>query len=224
MEVIMSARAEFDHELERLHLDMIRMGGLIEDAIDKSIEALEKRDRELAIQIIQDDKEIDDLDRLIEQECLRLLLKQQPVAKDLRAISTALKMITDMERIGDQAADIADVSLRFDDKPFIKTLEHIPLMAHIASSMVKDSINAFVKSDVEAAKAIFDRDDEVDNLFETVKQDIIAIMVKSTEGADQAIDFLQIAKYLERIGDHAVNICEWVIFSVTGEHKNIKIL
>jgi len=220
----MSARAEFDHELERLHLDMIRMGGLIEDAIDKSIEALEKRDRELAIQIIQDDKEIDDLDRLIEQECLRLLLKQQPVAKDLRAISTALKMITDMERIGDQAADIADVSLRFDDKPFIKTLEHIPLMAHIASSMVKDSINAFVKSDVEAAKAIFDRDDEVDNLFETVKQDIIAIMVKSTEGADQAIDFLQIAKYLERIGDHAVNICEWVIFSVTGEHKNIKIL
>jgi phosphate transport system protein len=224
MEVIMSARAEFDHELESLHLDMIRMGGLIEDAIDKSIEALEKRDRELALQIIQNDKEIDDLDRLIETECLRLLLKQQPVAKDLRAISTALKMITDMERIGDQAADIADVSLRFDDKPFIKTLEHIPLMAHIASSMVKESINAFVKSDVEAAKTIMNRDDEVDNLFETVKQDIIAIMVKSTDEADQAIDFLQIAKYLERIGDHAVNICEWVIFSVTGEHKNTKIL
>jgi len=220
----MSARAEFDHELESLHLDMIRMGGLIEDAIDKSIEALEKRDRELALQIIQNDKEIDDLDRLIETECLRLLLKQQPVAKDLRAISTALKMITDMERIGDQAADIADVSLRFDDKPFIKTLEHIPLMAHIASSMVKESINAFVKSDVEAAKTIMNRDDEVDNLFETVKQDIIAIMVKSTDEADQAIDFLQIAKYLERIGDHAVNICEWVIFSVTGEHKNTKIL
>lgn len=220
----MSARAEFDHELERLHLDMIRMGGLIEDAIDKSIEALEKRDRELAMQIIQNDKEIDDLDRLIEQECLRLLLKQQPVAKDLRAISTALKMITDMERIGDQAADIADVTLRFDDKPFIKPLEHIPLMAHIASSMVKDSITTFVKSDVEAAKKIISRDDEVDNLFETVKQDIISIMVKSNDEADQAIDFLQIAKYLERIADHAVNICEWVIFSVTGEHKNTKIL
>ncbi len=220
----MSARAEFDHELEQLHLNMIRMGGLIEEAIDKSIVALEKRDRELARRIIQNDKEIDDLDRLIETQCLRLLLKQQPVAKDLRAISTALKMITDMERIGDQAADIADVSLRFDDKPFIKTLEHIPLMAHIASSMVKESINCFVKSDVETAKTIIDKDDEVDNLFETVKQDIISIMVKSTDEADQAIDFLQIAKYLERIGDHAVNICEWVIFSVTGEHKNTKIL
>jgi phosphate transport system protein len=220
----MSARTEFDRELEQLHLDMIRMGGLIEDAIDKSIVALEKRDKELAQEIIRNDKTIDDLDRLIETECLRLLLKQQPVARDLRAISTALKMITDMERIGDQAADIADVSLRFDDKPFLKTLEHIPLMAHIASSMVKDSINAFVKSDTDMCREIMSRDDEVDSLFETVKQDIIAIMVKSTSEADQAIDFLQIAKYLERIGDHAVNICEWVIFSVTGEHKNKKIL
>jgi phosphate transport system protein len=219
-----SARAEFDHELEQLHLDMIRMGGLIEDAIDKSIIALEKRDRELAREIIQNDKAIDDLDRLIETECLRLLLRQQPVAGDLRAISTALKMITDMERIGDQAADIADVSLRFDDKPFIKRFEHIPLMANIASSMVKDSINAFVKSDIEAAKEIMKRDDEVDNLFETIKQDIVAIMQKSVEDVDQAIDFLQIAKYLERIADHAVNVCEWVIFSVTGEHKNTKIL
>ena len=220
----MSARAEFDHELEQLHLDMIRMGGLIEDAIDKSITALEKRDHELAIQVIQDDKKIDDLDRVVETECLRLLLKQQPVAKDLRDISTALKMITDMERIGDQAADIADVSLHFNDKPFIKALEHIPLMARIVSSMVKECINAFVKSDIEAAKAIIKKDDEVDNLFETVKQDIIALMIKSVDDADQAIDFLQIAKYLERIGDHAVNICGWVIFSVTGEHKNIKIL
>lgn len=220
----MSARTEFDRELEQLHLDMIKMGGLIEDAIDKSIVALEKRDRILANEIIENDKAIDDLDRLIETECLRMLLKQQPVAKDLRAISTALKMITDMERIGDQASDIADVSLRFDDRPFIKTLVHIPLMANIASSMVKDSINAFVKSDTETAKVTMKRDDEVDNLFETVKQDIIVIMVKSTEDADQAIDFLQIAKYLERIADHAVNICEWVIFSVTGEHKNKKIL
>lgn len=220
----MSARAEFDHELEQLHLDMIRMGGLVEDAIDKSIIALEKRDRELAREIIANDKAIDDLDRVIESQCLRLLLKQQPVAGDLRAISTALKMITDMERIGDQAADIADVSLRFEDKPFVTRFEHIPLMANIASSMVKDSINAFVKSDIEAAKEVMKRDDEVDNLFETVKQDIVAIMQKSIEDVDQAIDFLQIAKYLERIADHAVNVCEWVVFSVTGEHKNTKIL
>lgn len=220
----MSARNTFDQELENLHLSMIRMGGLVEEAIDRSIEALEKRDRELARQIIQNDKEIDDLERTVETMCLRLLLRQQPVAKDLRDISTALKMITDMERIGDQAADIADVSLRFDESPFIKTMEHIPLMAHIASSMVKDSISAFVKGDVQAAHEIIKRDDEVDNLFETVKQDIISVMITSADEADQAIDFLQIAKYLERIGDHAVNICGWVIFSVTGEHKNAKIL
>lgn len=220
----MSARAEFDRDLEQLHLDMIRMGGLIEEAIDKSIEALEKRDKELARAIIENDKAIDDLDRTIEGECLRLLLKQQPVAKDLRAISTALKMITDMERIGDQAADIADLSLGFDDKPFIKSIEHIPLMANIAASMVKDSITAFVKSDVNFANSIMKRDDEVDSLFETVKRDIVAIMLNSAEEVDQAIDFLQIAKYLERIGDHAVNICEWVVFSVTGEHKKTRII
>lgn len=220
----MSARTEFDHELEQLHLNMIKMGGLIEEAIDKSITALEKRDRQLARQIIEDDKRIDDAERDIETECLHLLLKQQPVAKDLRAVSTALKMITDMERIGDQAADIADVSLHFDDKPYIKTIEHIPLMANIVSEMVKESINSFVKGDLELANAIMNKDDEVDNLFETVKQDIISFVVKSKDEADQAVNFLQIAKYLERIGDHAVNVCEWVVFSMTGEHKNTKII
>lgn len=220
----MSARTEFDHELEVLHLDLIRMGGLIEDAIDKSIEALEKRDRELAREIIANDKQIDDLERVIETQCLRLLLKQQPVAKDLRSITTAIKMITDMERIGDHAADIADLTLRFGDQPFIKTLEHIPLMANIASAMVKDSITAFVRTDLKAAHEIIDRDDEVDNLFDTLKQDIIAILIQSPEKADQCTDFLMIAKYLERIGDHAVNIAEWVIFYETGEHKDTRIL
>lgn len=220
----MSARNEFDRELEDLHLEMIRMGGLIEEAIDRSITALEKRDRELAETVIENDRKIDDLDHAIEARCLSLLLRQQPVATDLRAISTALKMVTDMERIGDHAADIADLSLRFDDSPFIKTLEHIPLMARIASSMVKDSINAFVKNDAEFAGEIIQRDDEVDKLFETVKQEIISILAHSTESVDQAVDFLMIAKYLERIGDHAVNICGWVIFSVTGRHKDTKIL
>lgn len=220
----MSARAEFDRELEILHLDLIRMGGLIEDAIDKSIEALEKRDKELAVDIIANDKKIDDLERMIESQCLRLLLKQQPVAKDLRAITAAIKMITDMERIGDHAADIADLTLRFSEEPFIKSLEHIPLMANIASSMVKDSINAFVKSDIVFSREIINRDDEVDNLFDTLKQDIISILVKTPEMADQCVDFLMIAKYLERIGDHAVNIAEWVIFYVTGEHKDTRIL
>jgi phosphate transport system protein len=220
----MSARSEFDRELEMLHLDLIRMGGLIEDAIDKSILALEKKDRNLANVVIANDKQIDDLERVIETQCLRLLLKQQPVAKDLRAISTALKMITDMERIGDQAADIADITLRFGNEPLLRTMEHIPLMAHIASDMVKESINAFVRGDLDLCREITQRDDEVDKLFETVKQDIISILIKSPQSADQAIDFLIIAKYLERIGDHAVNISEWVVFYMTGEHKNTRIL
>lgn len=216
----MSARQEYDQELENLHLNMIKMGGIVEDAIDKSIEALVSRNKDLAIKVIENDKVVDDLNRSIETECLRLLLKQQPVAGDLRAISTALKMITDMERIGDQAADIADVSLNFDDKPFIKSLEHIPLMAQIASGMVKDSITSFVKSDTQLAVKVIERDDEVDNLFDRVKHEIIDILQKSAEQADQAVDFLQIAKYLERIGDHATNIAGWVIFSITGEHKS----
>ena len=220
----MSARSEFDHELENLHLDLIRLGGLIEEAIDHAITALEKRDHALAQTVIQNDRQIDDLDRAIEARCLSLLLRQQPVASDLRAISTALKMVTDMERIGDQAADIADISLRFGDAPFIKTLEHIPLMARIASSMVKESIDAFVKSDVKASHAIIQRDDEVDSLFETVKQELIGVLTRTPDSADQAVDFLMIAKYLERIGDHAVNICGWVIFFVTGERKDTKIL
>ena len=220
----MSARTEFDKELETLHLNLIRLGGLIEEAIDLSITALEKRDRELAESVVKNDRRVDDLDRSIEAQCLSLLLRQQPVASDLRAISTALKMVTDMERIGDQAADIADLTLRFDDSPYIKSLEHIPIMARIASSMVKDSIDAFVRSDVEFSREIIERDDEVDKLFETVKQELISILTHSAEHADQAVDFLMIAKYLERIGDHAVNICGWVIFSLTGKYKDAKIL
>lgn len=220
----MSARIEFDKELEALHLDLIRMGGLIDEAIDDSVTALENRDHALARAVVENDRQIDDLDRAIESRCLSLLLRQQPVASDLRAVSTALKMVTDMERIGDQAADIADLTLRFDDTPFIKSLEHIPLMARIVSSMVKDSIRAFVDGNAQFSHEIIQRDDNVNHLFETVKSEIIAILTKSVESADQAVDFLMIAKYLERIGDHAVNICGWVIFSVTGKHKNTKIL
>lgn len=220
----MSARIEFDKELEALHLDLIRMGGLIDEAIDHSVTALENHDHELAKAVVENDRQIDDLDRTIESRCLSLLLRQQPVASDLRAVSTALKMVTDMERIGDQAADIADLTLRFDDTPFIKSLEHIPLMARIVSSMVKDSIRAFINGDAQFSREIIQRDDNVNHLFETVKREIVAILTKSVESADQAVDFLMIAKYLERIGDHAVNICGWVIFSVTGKHKNTKIL
>ena len=219
-----SARSEFDRELEGLHLDLIRLGGMIEEAIDNAITALVRRDKKLAQNVVDNDRRIDDLDHAIEAKCLSILLRQQPVAQDLRAVSTALKMVTDMERIGDHAADIADISLRFDGSPFIKKLEHIPLMARIASSMVKEGITAFVKSDVESSRETIRRDDEVDSLFETIKQEIIAILTQKPAVADQAVDLLMIAKYIERIGDHAVNICGWVIFFVTGEHKDKKII
>lgn len=220
----MSARTEFDRELEILHLDLIRMGGLIEEAIDQSIIALEKRDKKLAISIIENDNRIDDLEKVIEAQCLRLLLRQQPIAGDLRAISASLKMITDMERIGDHASDIADITLQIGSQPFIKALEHVTLMASVSSSMVKDAVDAFVKNDLELSHEVIQRDDEVDNLFNTVKSGLLMLLSNSTEYADQAIDFLMISKYLERIGDHAVNIAEWVIFYLTGEHKDTRIL
>ena len=220
----MSARSEFDRELESMHLDLIRMGGLIEDAIDRSITALEKRDKQMAQEIVRGDDKIDEMEHSIESKCLRLLLRQQPVASDLRAVSTALKMVTDMERIGDHASDIADLTLQFREGPHTFPLEHFPLMASIASVMVKGSVDAFVHSDLEACKRIIARDDEVDSLFQTVRQYIVEKVEQSPKMADEAVDYLMVAKYLERIGDHAVNIAEWVIFFITGEHKDTKIL
>jgi phosphate transport system protein len=221
---MLGGKKEFGRELESMHLDLIRMGGMIEEAIDKSIYSLEKRDRELAGSIIENDKRIDDIERVIESQCLRLLLRQQPGEKEVRSISTAIKMVTDMERIGDHASDIAAETLRFGDHPFIKPLEHIPLMAHIASGMVKDAVDAFVREDLKAAREVIDRDDEVDKLFDTVKQDLTALIKLSNDNVDQSIDLLLIAKYLERIGDHAVNVAGWVIFYMTGERKNTKII
>ena len=220
----MSARSEFDRELESMHLDLIRMGGLIEDAIDRSITAMEKRDKEMAKEIMQGDDRIDEMEHTIESRCLRLLLRQQPVASDLRAVSTALKMVTDMERIGDHASDIADLTLQFRGGPFLHLMEHFPLMASIASDMVKEAVDAFVKSDLDTCKRVIARDDEVDSLFETVRRDIVQAVEHPPECAEEAVDYLMVAKYRERIGDHAVNLAEWVIFFLTGEHKDTKIL
>lgn len=217
-------RTEFENELEQLHLRLIRMGGLVEEAIDRSITAFEKHDNEMAQSIVNNDKKIDDLEREVETQCLRLLLRQQPVAKDLRAISTALKIVTDMERIGDHAVGIADILLRLGEHPLTQMLDHIPLMAHIASSMVKDSVNAFVHSDMKVSREVINRDDEVDHLFHTIQQEIISMLVQNTGNADETIDLLMIAKYIERIGDHAENIAEWVIFYVTGSLKDQQII
>lgn len=217
------SRTYFDKELEILHTDLIKMGAMIEEAIEKSIKALETGDHELADEVIHFDKQVDDIEKVIESRCLRLLLRQQPVAKDLRAISTAIKMITDMERIGDQAADIADIAKRFQENNITKISEHIPNMAAIAIEMVSASINAFINSDLAAARKTMERDDEVDNLFDIVKQELIHILKTDPSKADEAIDVMMIAKYIERIGDHAVNICEWVEFYETGVHKSTQL-
>ncbi len=220
----MSARITFDGELKLLHLDLVKMASMIETAIDDSIKALTTTDKELAMKVVEKDREVDDIEKSIEARCLTLLMRQQPVAKDLRNISTALKMITDMERIGDQAADIAELSTRFEKINTMAVVKHLPQMAKITISMVHDSINAFIQGDLELAKKVIKTDDEVDSLFESVKIDIISILIDDKNMADDAIDTLMIAKYLERIGDHAVNICEWVEFYFTGEHKNQRIL
>lgn len=220
----MTTRSLFDRELQNLNLDLLHMCALVQEAIDNAVAALEHRDEELAKAVIAGDKEIDSAERAVESRALRLLLQQQPVARDLRSISTALKMITDMERIGDQAADIADLSLRFKNKKPLKEFVHIPQMADSAISMVRQSIDAFVHADAALAREVIGRDDEVDALFDQVKDDICGLISSGSGDPDDAIDLLMIAKYLERIGDHATNIAEWVIFSITGEHKDMKIL
>ena len=211
-------RHRFDQELDNLNLKLIKMGGLIENAIEYSAKALINQDLSMAARVNELEIEIDDMEKDIESHCLKLLLQQQPVASDLRIISTALKMITDMERIGDNAEDIAEIAKYMVNQKFIKDLVHIPQMAEATISMVKGSIDAFVNKDKELAEKVCSWDDIVDDLFQTVKKELIEKIQENTENGEQAIDLIMIAKYLERIGDHAENIAEWVIFSITGEH------
>ncbi len=220
----MTARNIFDQELELLHLDIIKMGGLAEEAIENAVKAFKLHDNKLAASVIKKDSQVDDMERQIEAKCLSLIIRQQPVARDLRKISTALKMITDIERIADNAADISELSIEISGEHIFDIVRHIPIMADIAVNMVHESINAFVNSDLELAKQVVDMDDKVDELFCKVKADISDILRDGKDTQNNTIDFLMIAKYLERIGDHAVNICEWVEFSRTGEHKKQKIM
>ncbi len=217
-------RSRFDEQLMELNNNLIEMGALIERAISRATVALLNQDAETAMRIIEGDPEIDDKEKEIESLCLKLLLNQQPVAKDLRLISTALKMITDMERIGDQAADISELCVYLSGLAYIKQLEHIPQMAEAIIKMVKDAIDAFVKKDLALAESVIDYDDVVDDLYVAVKNDLIGLVHDDVKNGEQAFDLLQIAKYYERIGDHAVNIAEWVIFSITGKHKNKQVL
>ncbi len=216
-------RNRFDRELEALNRELMEMGFLIEQAIENAVGALLKRNTQEARQAIAFDSEVDAKERDIERRCLKLLLQQQPVATDLRLVSTALKMITDMERIGDQAADIAEICLTLSEIPGLD-LEMIPQMAQTTISMVKDSIDAFVARDQKLAAEVIDRDDVVDDLFLQVKHRLVVLIQQNSAQGEAIADMLMVAKYLERIGDHATNIAEWVEFAITGIHKNAKIL
>ncbi len=212
-------RNRFDSQLEQLNNRLIEMGALTESAIQLVLQALLEQDMEKVQEILLTEREIDQKEKDIESLCLKLLLHQQPVASDLRLISSALKMITDLERIGDQAADIAELVVVMSGSPYIKRLEHISQMAQATGKMVTKSVDAFVKRDVALAEEVCRYDDVVDQLFDTVKNDLISLIRENVESGGQAVDLLMVAKYFERIGDHAVNVAEWVIFSITGKHK-----
>jgi len=207
----------FDEQLMELNDKLLEMGALIEKAITLTSQALIEQNVVLAKKVIEVEVEVDQKEKEIEALCLKLLLQQQPVAKDLRLISAALKMITDMERIGDQAADISEIVIMMDGAPYIKKLEHIPQMAEATVKMVSNSIDAFIKKDLELSQSVLEYDDVVDDLFDRVKFDLIELIRADNANGEQAIDLLMIAKYFERIGDHACNIAEWVVYSITGK-------
>lgn len=213
-------RNRFDEQLMQLNRELIEMGALCEEAISVASESLLANDKQLASKVAPLDSEIDRKERTIESLCLKLLLQQQPVARDLRQISAALKMITDMERIGDQAEDIAEIICSIDVYPAGNS-RLLQEMADATIKMVTESVDAFVKNDIIIAKKVIEDDDIVDSYFDQIKQKLIANIAEDPDNGEFAIDILIIAKYFERIGDHAVNIAEWVIFSVTGEHKEV---
>ena len=214
-------RNRFDEQLSLLNHELLEMGALVESAIRSATTALVNQDVEAALASIAADKDVDQAERDIESLCLKLLLQQQPVARDLRLISSALKMITDMERIGDQASDISEIVIYLSSEPYIKQLEHLPLMAEKAIRMVTAALDAYVRKDVKLAQEVMEMDDEIDSLFTTVKDELITLIRGDAATGSQAIDLLMIAKYYERIGDHAQNIAEWVEYALTGRHKGV---
>ena len=212
-------RNRFDRQLKTLNDELIEMGNMIEKSIEKALVALITQNVEKAKKVIAYDAEIDRQEREIESLCMKLLLQQQPVASDLRLISSALKMITDMERIGDQAADIAELAIFMADKPYIKDLKHINQMGQETMVMVASSVDAFVEKNLQKAQKVLEHDDIVDELFNEIKKELIEMIHVNKDIGEQAADLLMVAKYFERIGDHATNIAEWVIYSITGKHE-----
>ena len=215
----MSLRKLFEEELADLKKELVEMCRLTEQMLGDAITALVNKDRELGKSVGLADKRVDEYETDIEKKCMRILLKQQPVAKDFREVSTALKMITDIERFGDQASDIGELVYTMPGDKYIKKLEHITAMGNLAMKMVRESVNSFIVNDDALADEVIRLDDRMDELFLTVKEELIALIKKDGANGDQAIELMMVAKYFERIGDHAVNVAEWTKYNETGVHE-----
>ena len=212
-------RSKFDEQLNQLNKEMMNMGVMIDESIQKAIKALMKQDVDLATEIMTADEEVDRQQKKIEQICFNLLIQQQPVARDLRMITAAMKMVTDMERIGDHAADISEMTVVMADHPYQLNLGSVNRMASETTVMLIQSIEAYIEKDISKAKKVIERDDVVDGLFDQLKSEIIEMIHSKPEEAEQTADMLMVGKYFERIGDHATNIAEWVIFSLEEKSR-----
>lgn len=214
-------RTGFDIALGELHDELLRMGSIVEKQIHLCIEALVNQDEEMAVQIIANDDLVDDLQKDIEDKCIRLIGKEQPLATDLRVLFTTSKIVTDLERMADHAVDIAKIVRRIKKEKYINELINIQKMADKIKDMIKEALDAYVECDAKKAYAVSKKDDEVDIIYKIVFNQLIAEMIKDNSTVNQAAQLLFVCKYLERIGDHVTNICEWTIYQVTGEYKDL---
>lgn len=214
-------RLHFQQNLEEIKHKVLRMGSMVEAIVDKAVNSLKEQNLEAAKSIIEDDDRIDAMDLEIEMDCMKLLALQQPLAKDLRTIATALKIITDLERMGDHAVNISKITLEIGKEPLIKPLIDIPRMAKIAQEMIKLSLDAFVKEDIELAKKVAEMDQEVDDIYQAILAELLDMIVKNPSITKQATKLMFVGRYLERIADHTTNVCERIIYMVTGKLEEI---
>jgi phosphate transport system protein len=216
----MPIRYEFEKELTKMHNRLLKMGTVIEQSIDDTIKAMKNQDVALAREVIQRDDEIDQMEIAMETECIMLVTRQQPIASDLRLITSVLKIVTDLERIADHCADISEYVIRLSNESYKKPLEHIPLMAKQVKKMVKDTIDSYVEKDIEKARKVIEDDDIVDKYFDDIVKEVQDLMKSDGDFIVQGTYFIFITKYLERMADHATNICEWIEYTITGKLKH----
>jgi phosphate transport system protein len=214
-------RASFDLGLEQIHNDILTMGSIVEKQIFKCIEALVNQDCDLAEKVIKDDDLVDNLQKVIEDKCVRLIATQQPLASDLRTIFTSTKIVTDLERIADHAVDISKIAITLKGQTYVKQLVHIPQMADIAKEMIKFSIDAYIEADIEKAYSTCKMDDRMDTLYKEVFNELLLLMSADATTVNQGSQLLFVCKFLERVADHTTNICEWTVYLVTGEQIDL---